>query len=140
MLVWNVWWCWGNPSPRRVFSEKKSFNFNQKFSATFDLIKTSDESLYLWHTSGQQFTCSSKKGLCECCTNSKILFLWDFVGIFVAVVLHMASHYSVFSFHLYSNCGFLALSYIYPAIWWLLPRLTSSKHAPHKNACSSNYH
>ena len=29
------------------FSQKKSFNFNQKFSATFDLIKTSDESLYL---------------------------------------------------------------------------------------------
>ena len=41
-------------------------------------------------------------------------------------------HYSVFSFHLYSNCGFLALFYIYPAIWCLLPRLTISSHVLHQ--------
>ena len=31
----------------------------------------------------------------------------------------------MFSFHLYSNCGFLALFYIYPAIWCLFPVLPS---------------
>ena len=137
MFFLNFWWWLGNPSPRPVFY-KKSFTFNQKFSATFDLIKASDESLlvtYFWSKLDQK---SSAYVLNKLKNIISLGFCWNICSS--RHILHMASHYSVFSFHLYSNCGFLALSYIYPAIWWLLPRLTSSKHAPHKNACSSNYH
>ena len=67
------------------------------------------------------------------------LCLWQSSNIFILNVCWISNttaarpHYSVFSFHLYSNCGFLALFYIYPAIWCLLPHLTISKHVVHKN-------
>ena len=54
-----------------------------------------------------------------------LLDLQDSIFIFwilnATVAAASRPHYSVFSFHLYSNCGFLALTYIYSAIWCLLP-------------------
>ena len=64
----------------------------------------------------------------------KTLQIYDFQNVcWISNTTAARPHYSVFSFHLYSNCGFLALFYIYPAIWCLLPNLTISKHVVHKN-------
>ena len=67
----------------------------------------------------------------------KTLQIYDFQNVcWISNTTAARPHYSVFSFHLYSNCGFLALFYIYPAIWCLLPHLTISKHVEHKKKLS----
>ena len=91
---------------------------------TFDLIKTSDESLYLWHTSGQQFTYLSKKrsawvlnqlkniislGFCWNIWSSSIAYGFTLFCVFVPFVFKLWLSGSIL--HLSSNLVAVTPSY-----------------------------